>query len=140
MVSKRTLDQLNEAYCRRICNKVERLLSKPEIKDYPAMAVTAELNGYISKAHSSPGHRIKLDTRSYIERVLGGKVGTNSPITNSNNPIGNCAEQHVSDFLNRQMTRSGITTDYKQINFGIAMRPRTMEGFPKCENCKLLFE
>lgn len=140
MGRNKALNELNETYCRSICKKVERLHPKPERTDYPAMAVTAELNGFISEAHSSPGYRIKLDTRSYIEKVLGGKVGTHSPITNSNNPIGNCAEQHVSDFLNRQMTRSGKTTDYKQINFSIPMRPRTKEGFPKCKNCKLLFE
>ena len=104
------------------------------------MAVTAKLNGYISKAHSSPGLRIKLDVRSHIEKELGGKVGTKSPITNCNNPIGNCAEQHVSDYLNRKMTRVGKATDYKKIQFSIAMRPRTKTSFPKCENCKLLFE
>lgn len=104
------------------------------------MAVTAKLNGYISEAHSSPGQRMKLDVRNHIEKELGGKVGTKSPITNCYNPIGNCAEQHASDYLNRKMTRAGKTTDYKMIQFSAAMRPRTKMSFPKCENCKLLFE
>ncbi len=140
MGRNKTLDESNIEYCKRICNKVERFYLKPHIKDYPAMAVTAEFSGNKSEAHSCPGYRIKLDTRSYIETILGGKVGTKSHITKCKNPIGNCAEQHVSDYLTRKTLKTLGTIDYKKIKFSQAIRPRTMESHPKCENCELLFE
>ena len=122
------------AYCRIICNRAH------QNGNYPAMAVVAELNGHISKAHSGIGHWYMVQTRKFIESVLGGSIGGLSPNTYCLNRIGNCAEQHVADYLTRKMNRYGLPVDYKKIKFSNARRPRTMETFSKCENCKLLFD
>lgn len=136
MSRKKSLDKRNKTYCRSICNEVEKIRFKPKRNDYPAMAVTAEYNGYYySKARSGCGHWYTTETEFYIQLLLKEPIGGKSNWTGCKNHIGNCAEQRASDYLSRKTRINGLDMDYKQIQFSAAMRPRIVEAFPKCDNC-----
>lgn len=73
-------------------------------------------------------HRMLFD---YINQVLG-PIGSFHP--NVDHPIGYCAEQNVA---NRLMLVTDAPHDI--IQFSIAIRPKTGQVVPYCDNCKKLF-
>lgn len=78
--------------------------------------------------HKPYQHKVLFD---HITQKLG-KIGSKK--INVNHPIGYCAEQNVA---NRLM----LATDapYQDAKFSIAIRPKTGEVIPYCDNCKSLF-
>jgi RHS repeat-associated protein len=97
----------------------------------PAMVVGAELNGQTAVASSGPPPSVIAPQLEPIVSNLGG-IGTR---TEAGNVLGCCAEFQAGNKLlldNPQATSS-------QVNFTEAIRPRTGQTVPMCDNCKATF-
>lgn len=73
---------------------------------------------------------------SFLKRKLLalGNIGKGSHI-GQRYIIGNCAEQHAgNNYMNKYHEN-----DVSKLHFTDAVRPRTMQVFPYCENCKTIF-
>jgi len=110
-------------------------LSRSELKSAgssPATVVGAELKGKtsIGTSGSIPGN-IAPQLNSAAAKL--GGVGTK---TASGNTIGCCGEfRSANDLLLRNPSATPA-----QINFTPAIRPRTGETVPMCDNCKIIFK
>lgn len=149
----------NEAYCQKLVNdnvlvtRVEYIpvckktkCSKTSYKrnviwDYPAVAITSyDINGnytrsnysraaYDSSYNSILTNRLNtLEQNKYIGDVRGG------------NKIGHCAEPHAANqTMNAYRKAKNKDLPLNGVYFSFALRPRTKEVIPTCQNCKDIF-
>lgn len=147
------LEELNRCvyiYCGEIVNKKplsrkrkkRNVNSKSKVKssfwDYPAMASVCKWVGNNKKYR---GCSKKANDSNYPDSILKKELLLLGSIGSSNKkfckyPIGNCAEPHAAREL---LKNERHCRDLKDIHFSVAMRPRTREIFPPCENCKRVF-
>jgi len=97
----------------------------------PATIVGAELNGQTAIAVSgAPPTNIAPQLEAAVEEL--GGIGTR---TSAGNVVGCCAEFQAG---NKLLLNNPSATP-SQINFTGAIRPRTGQTIPMCENCKTTF-
>ena len=104
--------------------------------DLPAMASVCHdgkygrcKNGY---AHPPKGTKWNDILRRKMLRL--GNIGEHST-RGERNIIGNCAEQHAgNNYMNSYKEKN-----MENLYFSEAVRPRTMEVYPPCDNCKYIF-
>lgn len=133
------LNKKVKTYCKRVLKEVRKVFKKqskePTIWDYPAMASACCCMEYIAVDHSKSPHQTSFHPTLYNQLKNIGEIGEKSPITKCENIIGKCAEVHAA---NRLLKRNECKR-LREIHFSVAMRPRTLEKLPPCENCKLIF-
>ena len=135
------MDKRIRKYCEHIRKRqIEILRKDKDIQvwywDLPAMAAichdkrdTHFAKGY---AHNPKGTK----WHSFLKRKLLalGNIGKGSHI-GQRYIIGNCAEQHAgNNYMNKYHEN-----DVSKLHFTEAVRPRTMQVFPYCDNCKAIF-
>ncbi len=97
----------------------------------PATVVGAELNGKTAIATSgTPPSKIAPQLQNAADKI--GGVGTK---TASGNTVGCCAEFKAANEL---LIKNPSATP-QQVNFTEAIRPRTGQTIPMCENCNATF-
>lgn len=135
------MDNRIREYCNHICEtqiKVLRIDQRTKVKfwDLPAMAVIChnEQHTKFAKGYSHKPQGTKWNSILKRELKKLGKIGQKSNI-GKKYIIGNCAEQHAGNNYMNQMHVNKLDDLY----FTEAVRPRTMEIFPYCENCKRVF-
>lgn len=111
----------------------------PKKKDYPQVC-TVTTDNVFPKLFTDYSGRLRPDTvapflLNLLKNVLGGDIGTTSPVTNSKNPIGRCAEQHAANLLMKKAPVHGV----EDIQFSLCLRCRTLEWLDYCDNCQVLF-
>lgn len=128
-------------YCKHICKvqvEVLRFNRKKKVWywDLPAMATICHnhnkskfAKGYSHKPQGTKWHNI---LRLKLERL--GEIGE-KPRAGNGYIIGNCAEQHAGNNYMNKYRESHLNNLY----FTEAVRPRTKEVFPSCNNCKSTF-
>ena len=133
------MDSQIRKYCRHIIKSQLKVLrydmQKGKYWDYPAMASicynkirTQMKRGY---SHSPKGTKWNEILKKKMERLapIGGRSRKVAYI------VGNCAEQHAgNNYMNAYHEK-----DLKQLFFSKSVRPRTMQEFEPCENCKFIF-
>ncbi|MEC3874460.1 RHS repeat-associated core domain-containing protein, partial [Chryseobacterium salviniae] len=97
----------------------------------PATIVGAELNGQTTIATSGVPPITIAPQLNGVVSELGG-IGTRTP---SGNVLGCCAEFQAGN----QLLLDNPLASPSQINFTDAIRPRTGQTVPMCENCKATF-
>ena len=103
--------------------------------DLPAAAVicydkkrTKQKRGYAHSPKGTHWHNVL-----YCQLSKLGELGKTP--RSVGNIIGNCAEQHAgNNFMNHYKCKN-----IKYLYFSEAVRPRTMEVIPPCNNCKSIF-
>lgn len=123
----------------RVEEAFRKLRRAPRKKDYSQVcSVTTD---YIfPKLFTDFSGRLRPDTVAPVildlfRNLLNGDIGTTSPVTNSKNPIGRCAEQHAANILMKKAPVHAVP----DIQFSICVRSRTLEWLPYCQNCRILF-
>lgn len=121
---------------KEVIKAFSRVGKKPSIWDYPAMAsACCCYRGYIEVDHSKSPQSTSFHSILYKRLITIGKIGKKSTKTKCDNIIGQCAEVHAANKLLKRNKCSKL----KDIHFSVAMRPRTLEVCPPCENCKAIF-
>ena len=128
-----------KTFSKRVAKDVEKAFKKigryPNKRDYPAMASACCCMGYIAVDHSKSPQSASFHPVLRNKLMILGKIGQKSLRTKCENIIGNCAEAHAAN----KLLKSNKCNKLKDIHFSVAMRPRTLEEFPPCENCKATF-
>lgn len=119
-----------------------------EKEDYPAMAVACKRKNYndIQFGYSNSRNKIFKDKSPQLFRkLLREKILSipskyksdflTKPSDLCRNPPGNCAEPHAAD----KVLRKTKCHDLSELEFSVPVRPRTMEVYAYCENCKFVF-
>lgn len=109
----------------------------PEDKywDYPALASICRYHGDIGKGCSQYFGNVSWHyfLKRRIERL--GRMGHGSNMCSY--PLGQCAEQHA---CNNLAERTGLNIGIlNNLCFSESVRPRTLQIFPPCKNCKDIF-
>lgn len=140
MEQKRIHPKIRE-YCQHIVKAQIEVLrynkqEKVRFWDLPAMASVCHDGHYVKckkgYAHSPKGTKWHNILRNALLRL--GDIGERSKI-GKKYVIGNCAEQHAG---NNYMNSYNVN-NLNNLYFSEAVRPRTMEVFPPCDNCKSIF-
>ncbi|RMZ57918.1 hypothetical protein D1632_16545 [Chryseobacterium nematophagum] len=97
----------------------------------PATIVGAELNGQTTIATSGAPPSVIAPQLEGAVNELGG-IGTK---TASGNTVGCCAEFQAGN----ELLLNNLSAAPSQINFTEAIRPRTGQTVPMCDNCKATF-
>lgn len=131
-------------YCNYICYSHIQVLrvnhnTHTKFWDYPAMACICH-NRECTQKRASYSHR---PTPGEWHTVLAEKMRKDlGPIGSYpiyyGEPkyiIGQCAEQHAANLYMKELNEGCLDN----LHFSSAMRPRTKQVFPYCNNCKLLF-
>ena len=139
------IDSEIRKYCKHILREhieVLRIIKQKVVWywDYPAVAsicyssVAGQERQHRGYSHSPKGTKWHTILRTKMETI--GEIGkkANKPHV-KNYIIGNCAEQHAGNNLMRKYKVNKLDT----LHFSKAIRPRTMEIMPSCNNCKLIF-
>lgn len=133
------MDSQIRKYCQHIIKSQLKVLRYDQQKglywDYPAMASICHNEDYKKMkrgySHSPKGIKWNETLKKKMERLapIGKRPRKESYI------IGNCAEQHAgNNYMNAYHEK-----DLRQLRFSDAVRPRTMQVFEACENCKYIF-
>lgn len=107
--------------------------------DYPAVASIcySSLEGKQIKhrgySHSPKGTKWHDILRRKMIKI--GEIGKAPYDRKTKNIVGNCAEQHAGNNLMNKYKINKLNNLY----FSDAIRPRTMEIIPACNNCKSIF-
>ena len=147
---KSELDNIVRSYALQICVNVKERRGDNEqfYNDYPAIVIAAKpkfvthdvrLANHVYLSSNYPYNPSQLWSDTFKNHLLQKKckLGEKHPkSTSCDNIIGNCAEQHVVDSLLKDFPRIKIG----DIQFSRAIRPRTGEIRPYCENCCRLFK
>lgn len=129
-------------YCEHICNshtQVQRTNKDTGTWywDYPAMAAICHdcscREKRASYSHRPNSNEYNTVLKKSFQAI--GMIGKKPNLPGKRYPIGNCAEQHAANFYMNQCGEG----DLKNLFFSKAMRPRTKEVFPYCDNCKDVF-
>ena len=133
------MDSQIRKYCQHIIKSQLKVLrydkQKGKYWDYPAMASICHDKEYKKMkrgySHSPKETKWNQILRKKMEKLASiGKRSRKEPYI-----VGNCAEQHAgNNYMNKYMEK-----DLKQLYFSKAVRPRTMQEFDPCENCKYIF-
>ena len=131
------------AYCKHLRRAHVEVLCYDRKKkvwywDLPAMAVIC-----FDKNHKNPqkgfAHKPSQNGwHSFLKKKLEKNLGNigDHPKIGKHYIIGNCAEQHAGNiFMNKYSVKNT-----NELYFSKAVRPRTMEVHPYCDNCKKIFE
>lgn len=128
-------------YCRHIIRTHFEVLcydrkTGKEYWDYPAMASICHDGhyGHMSRGYSHKPYQTKWHSILYRQLMRLGQIGQHSTI-GKHYIIGNCAEQHAANSYMKEYKENKLSNLY----FSEAVRPRTFEVFPACENCKNTF-
>lgn len=137
-------------YCSFICNSHIQVLrtnrnTYTPYWDYPAIACICHNKECNQKRASfshcpTPGewHTVLENT---MELILG-PIGSHPKTSGKPMPvepkyiIGQCAEQHAANIYMKELNEVCLDN----LHFSSAMRPRTKQVFPYCNNCKALFK
>lgn len=135
------MDRRIREYCKHIRRaQIEVLRKDKKTKvwywDLPAMAAIChdKVNTQVAKgyAHNPKGTKWHAFLKRKLLKL--GNIGKGSHI-GKGYIIGNCAEQHAgNNYMNKYHEN-----DISKLHFTEAVRPRTMEVFPYCDNCKAIF-
>lgn len=90
------------------------------------------------KAYSfGTSYRVVTSCTSQLQRRLNilGDVGKRSNHTDTKNIIGKCAEVKAANQVLQATKKLNVT----EIEFTPAIRPRTLEKIPRCQNCVIVF-
>lgn len=135
------MDKKIRDYCKHICKaqiNVLRIDHKTHSKfwDLPAMATICHDINNTNFAKGYAHHPKGTKWHSFLKRKLLrlGNIGGRSHLGRGY-IIGNCAEQHAGNNYMNRFHESNLNRLY----FTEAVRPRTMEVFPYCDNCKTIF-
>lgn len=140
MKTIKDLSKLAWVECPIICKRVEkdRFCKSLRYKDYPAVVVAASYEGIdickIGESSEPKSSTYHSKIKSILENHLGA-IGSYS--NNCKNKIGNCAEPHAADKLERDIPKN---PDCKKYVFGHGYRPRTREKVAMCVNCRKTFK
>lgn len=140
---QKTLLANSKEYKEKI-NNVQRLYSTKKTKiiidhqyfELVACSIGAKGNKYSSFGTSYrilPINKYLKQLRCQLNRL--GTIGTISTITGSSNIIGKCAEVKATNNLLKRESQLGVNN----IVFTKAIRPRTLEKIPRCQNCIEIF-
>lgn len=124
-------------YSSRIANRVISSRRSPRVRDYPAAVVTCRMNNGNRKIYSEKSGRSRPGMfEPVLENALNqlGGVGQHSG-NGCPNTIGSCAEPRAANRLIRNNNHVGLN----QILFSTALRPRTGQVVPYCDNCRATF-
>jgi hypothetical protein len=134
------MDSLIRKYCNQIRKQHrEDLNSKTDVRkkhwDIPAMATICHDGNRkkVKRGYSHSPNGTKWNATLRLNLLKLGEIGKHS--RKCNYIIGNCSEQHAA---NNYMNCYG-ENDFNKLSFTESVRPRTMQIFPSCENCKSLF-
>ena len=135
------MDKRIHDYCKHICKaqiNVLRIDHKTQSKfwDLPAIATICHNFNNTNSAKGYAHHPKGTKWHSFLKQELQklGNIGERSRL-GRRYVIGNCAEQHAgNNYMNRFHEN-----DINRLYFTEAVRPRTMEVFPYCDNCKTIF-
>lgn len=135
------MDKRIREYCQHICKAQIEVLRKDKDKqvwywDLPAMATICHDKRNIHSAKGYAHNPKGTKWHSFLKRELLrlGNIDKGSHI-GKGYIIGNCAEQHAgNNYMNKYHEN-----DIHKLHFTEAVRPRTMQVFPYCENCKVIF-
>jgi len=148
--SKRSIDSLNKTLVdkskiyKENINKMQELYSTKRFKliidheHYELVACSIAVKG---KKYSSfgtsyrllPIHKYLKPTRALLSHL--GMIGNTSLITNTTNIIGKCAEVKAINNIFKRESKLTVA----DVNFTQAIRPRTLEKIPRCQNCTQIF-
>jgi len=129
-------------YCKHICNaSVQTRRNNKNEKtwywDYPAMASICHDSGCMEKrcgfSHYPNQTNFAQTLKHKLEEL--GIIGKKSTKVGTRYTIGNCAEQHAGNHYMKAFDEN----DMAQLHFSSAMRPRTKQIYPPCDNCKDTF-
>ena len=129
-------------YCKHLVKTHEEVLRYNKVLkvwywDLPAMACICHDGIYGNKrrnfSHHPSGTKWVGVLAIRLRSVLG-KIGERSKF-GKRYIIGNCAEQHAA---NSYISRYG-ENDLSKLYFSEAVRPKTMQVFEPCDNCKAVF-
>lgn len=134
------LDKKVKTFSKRVAKDVEKgfnkLGKKPTKWDYPAMVSACCYDKeFVAVDESKPPRSSSFHSTLYKRLTSLGEIGKKSTKTKCDNIIGQCAEVHAANKLLKRHKCKRL----KDIRFSVAMRPRTLEKFPPCENCKATF-
>lgn len=141
---KRPFDPEKEIldYCKHICNtniqtRRNNKREKTWYWDYPAMAAICHDSGCMQKragfSHYPNCTAFAPILREKLEEL--GQIGKTSAKIGNRYTIGNCAEQHAGNHYMKAFNED----DLNDLFFSSAMRPRTKQIFPYCDNCQDTF-
>lgn len=129
-------------YCKHICNAhVQVLRQNHDTKiwywGYPAVAAICHDEGCILKRSSYSHHPVESEYNNVLKKKLSklGKIGKRCKKPGKRNVIGNCAEQHAANLYMKQYGEKNLNNLF----FTKALRPRTKQKIPYCDNCKDTF-
>ena len=160
ILNKEEMNKRVLQHCRTICTKVKNGTLG---KNNPDASRVAAACAVVGEEHCKMGYSGDPKLVSYLPimtnalRVLGGKIGEHSNLSNTENcTIGSCAEPHAANqvFMNHRHS----TVTIKDLMFSNAYRPRTkstknhtivfrdkkgnitkVEHVPYCPNCQKVF-
>lgn len=125
-------------YCGSVANKVIRSRRNPRVRDYPATVVSCRMNNgnriiYNEKSGKSKPEMFEPILANALNQLggVGQHSGNGCPY-----PIGCCAEPRAANKLIRNNNHVGLD----QILFSSALRPRTRQVIPYCDNCRAIFQ
>lgn len=134
------MDSKIRKYCRHILKSQKEILRKDKQKkvwywDCPAMVSICHDGVYRKRkqsySHPPQGTKWNETLKRKMERL--GNIGEKSHLEYY--IIGNCAEQHAgNNYMNSYKER-----DLRKLYFSDTVRPRTMQVFSPCKNCKYIF-
>lgn len=138
-VTNGELDKKVKTYSKRVAKDVEKAFKKigeyPSKRDYPAMASACCCMDNIEVDRSKSPQSASFHPTLRNKLVLLGKIGQKRSSAICGNIIGKCAEVHAAN----KLLKRNKCKKLENIRFSVAMRPRTLEKFPPCENCKATF-
>lgn len=141
-------------FCQHIRNEVALSYTNTKFDDereaYPAMAVACRKHGdwiierdYTGTSDCGNPSTVLVakntDAKNFCEKLSSALTNrTQSQIgkktASCNNPVGHCAEPHAA---NKVMVRTNCDVD--DLEFSLAVRPRTLVAHDYCNNCKTVF-
>lgn len=80
-----------------------------------------------------PMHKYLNPTKALLRPL--GMIGDQSTITNTSNIIGKCAEVKAINNIFKRESKLSVA----DASFTKAIRPRTLEKIPRCQNCTQIF-
>lgn len=125
-------------------NKIQKLYSTRRFKltidhenyELVACSIAAKGKKFFSFGTSHrllPMHKYLNPTKTLLRPL--GIIGGQSTITNTSNIIGKCAEVKAINNIFKRESKLSVT----DVSFTKAIRPRTLEKIPRCQNCTQIF-
>lgn len=129
---KENINKMQELYS----TKRFRLIIDHEYYELVSCSIAAKGKKYSSFGTSYrllPIHKYLKPTKALLSKL--GKIGNTSLITNTTNIIGKCAEVKAVNNIFKRESKLSVA----DVSFTQAIRPRTLEKIPRCQNCTQIF-